>query len=190
MPKKILVVVYYLHKSMFTRKRGQKLDVRAVFGSLSKVRLSRADSEVAGYLWLDVFVVDINVGYCKHLTVRISIRRQLDARSPLERVKRVTRLRRTASSSRCIMRGEVHHRRRAFDTLDRALLGELRANPDENMRKHQRYLLSIVLVYYLLLCTPPNYLNNEIRERKVDKFFYNKKMLQFFQLLIEKTYVG
>lgn len=37
----------------------------------------RAVFEVAGYLWLDVLEVDINVGYCKHLTVRISIRRQL-----------------------------------------------------------------------------------------------------------------
>lgn len=36
----------------------------------------RARFEVAGYLWLDVLEVDINVGYCKHLTVRISIRRQ------------------------------------------------------------------------------------------------------------------
>lgn len=39
--------------------------------------------EVAGYLWLDVLEVDINVGYCKHLTVRISIKRQLRLQ-PLE----------------------------------------------------------------------------------------------------------
>lgn len=38
--------------------------------------MPRAGFEVAGYLWLDVLEVDINVGYCKHLTVRISIRRQ------------------------------------------------------------------------------------------------------------------
>lgn len=43
----------------------------------------RACFEVAGYLWLDVLEVDINVGYCKHLTVRISIRRQLRLQ-PLE----------------------------------------------------------------------------------------------------------
>lgn len=44
----------------------------------------RAGFEVAGYLWLDVLEVDINVGYCKHLTVRISIRRQLRATAPRE----------------------------------------------------------------------------------------------------------
>ncbi|KAK1117423.1 hypothetical protein K0M31_016627, partial [Melipona bicolor] len=43
----------------------------------------RAGFEVAGYLWLDVLEVDINVGYCKHLTVCISIRCQLRLQ-PLE----------------------------------------------------------------------------------------------------------
>ena len=54
-----------------------------------------AGFEVASYLWLDILEVDINVGYCKHLTVRISIRLQPDAQ-PLKRVKRVM-LRHTSS---------------------------------------------------------------------------------------------
>lgn len=88
---------------------------------LSKARLSRADFEVVSYLWLDVLEVDINVGYRKHLTVRISIRRQLGAQ-PIERVKRVT-LRR--ASFRCTSRGSALSRRRgyndAFGALDKAL---------------------------------------------------------------------
>lgn len=90
-----------------SRPKNRCLRTGASF-DLTQTRLSQADFEVAGYLWLDVLEVDINVGYRKHLTVRISIRRQLGAR-PIERVKRVTLLRR--ASSRCVSRG-VHHRQR------------------------------------------------------------------------------
>lgn len=112
---------YYFHTLTLTCKCSRKTEVcTAASFDLSKARLSRADFEVVGYLWLGVLEVDINVGYRKHLTVRISIRRQLGAQ-PIERVKRVT-LRR--ASSRCISRG-VHYRRRgyndAFGALDEAL---------------------------------------------------------------------
>lgn len=100
-----------------------ELNVRAgTLFDLSRARLSRADFEVASYLWLDVLEVDINVGYCKHLTVRISIRRQPDAQ-PLERVKRVT-LRRTSSRraprEECIIVDAVAATR-SMHSLDQAL---------------------------------------------------------------------
>lgn len=149
--------IFNCAKPVLARKYGERRQKRKqkknstfalVPRSISRARLSRADFEVASYLWLDVLEVDINVGYCKHLTVRISIRRQPDAQ-PLERVKRVT-LRRT--SSRRILRG-VHHRRRGV-AATRSMHSTERyvsaRNADENAHKRQRYLPDDIylLIYF------------------------------------------
>lgn len=123
------------------RKRTSTFALGASF-DLSRARLSRADFEVAGYLWLDVLEVDINVGYCKHLTVRISIRRQPDAQ-PLERVKRVT-LRRT--SSQRISRG-VHPRRCVCSAATRSTRASVTWVRATKVRANVNDIFPMIFVY-------------------------------------------
>lgn len=145
---------FYFRTLTLTCKCSQKAEVctDASF-DLSKARLSRANFEVVGYLWLDVLEVDINVGYRKHLTVRISIRRQLGGAQPIERVKRVT-LRRV--SSRCISQG-VHYRRRgyndAFDALDEALRERTQTSTKTCANINDTFLT----VFVYLFVSQPNY---------------------------------
>lgn len=79
----------YLQKADFwstSHLEAARESARSLFSLLDgdgRGFVPRAGFEVAGYLWLDVLEVDINVGYCKHLTVRISIRCQLRLQ-PLE----------------------------------------------------------------------------------------------------------
>lgn len=92
---------------------------------------------MASYLWLDVLEVDINVGYCKHLTVRISIRRQPNAQAPRESEEGdvaphflPTHLARSASSSTRSQRGDSMHSSERYVSA---------RNADESSRKRQRY---------------------------------------------------